>query len=134
MRKLFSFAAIVLSVMMIIVSCTPENIQSDNTDKALVYFGSLKAKVINTDVYDVSGSASFGTAQVDTGVVDAFYWSYTAVKKDNYFKFGEQSTFASVVTGAGLDKSFSFSKGQWEFTLHAFAAQSHFLWDFSFLT
>ena len=122
MRKLFSFAAIVLSVMLIIVSCAPENVKSDNTDKAQVYFGKLIAKAINTDVYDVSGSASFGTAQVDTGIIDNFYWAYTAVKKDDYFKFGEQTTFASVVTGAGLDKTFSFSKGEWEFTLRAFAS------------
>ncbi len=127
----YKFWSIMLTVTMavaiVFVSCSPTNIASDE-DNIQVYFGSLQAKAIDETAYTSSGSATFGTANVQVGDTNAYYWSYAAVKADDYFTTGktyakgETPVFVDCAEGTGLGSTRTFSKGAWTFTLRAYAS------------
>ena len=119
--------AAVMAVAMVFVSCSPRNVANDD-GTIEVYFGNLQAKAIDETAYTSSGSATFGTSNVQVGDTDVYYWSYAAVKADDYFTNGKTydkggtPVFVNCAEGTGLGSARTFSKGAWTFTLRAYAS------------
>ena len=123
MRKnLFLSAALLLIISIIVVSCAPAEVQTEDTSNTIqVYFGNLEAKAIDDTAYTVTGSATFDGSTVKIGDVDDYYWSYKATKKDSLFNQGQTDGFVNCAEGTGLGTARTFSKGKWLFELRAYA-------------
>ena len=130
MRKnLFLSAALLLIISIIVVSCAPAEVQTEDTSNTIqVYFGNLEAKAIDDTAYTVTGSATFNGSTVKIGDVDDYYWSYKATKNDSLFNQGQTDGFVNCVEcandgsgGTGLGTARTFSKGKWLFELRAYA-------------
>ncbi len=116
--------ALVLTALFAFVSC-----EAKNSEDALVYvyFGDITARAINDTAYDVSTTEDITSSTVLNETADNLYWAYSAEKTDSLLKTGEtrdttanKIIFKDLNTDKGLDKTLSFSRGQWKFTLKAY--------------
>jgi hypothetical protein len=121
-RIAFFSTALMLVISLIVVSCAPAEVQTEDTSNTIqVYFGNLKAKAIDDTAYSVTGSATFDGSTVKIGDVDDYYWSYKATKNDSLFTEGQTNGFVNCAEGTGLGTARTFSKGKWLFELRAYA-------------
>ena len=117
----FSSAALLLIISLIAVSCTP-NLSSGFDDKLVrVSFDAAEDKAVDADSLTTVSDTTWGASFVEVGNVNDYYWSYSAVKNDGFYKTGETYGFAYCAVGTGLGGVREFSAGAWIFTLKAYS-------------
>ena len=125
--KKFMLGLLLVVAMVTVVSCSQDSLAQD--DLVSVRFSKLEARAIDDDIYNVTGDATWGSASVQIGKVEDYYWTYCAIKNDDAFTSGEtfnsssnEYEFVDWADGPGLSGSKKFSAGEWVFELKAYAS------------